>query len=149
MLPRLWLLVGSDRQTDRPTMSLIELSWTAKNSIYYFHLYMKLEFYILFCRENDVCTLLLSRKPCTHTFLSQNWFTHIFFVTKMIYGHFFSAVKTIYAHLLSQKWYTRFLSRKFLHIEICHPESSHFSGLWLSLAEYESYSKLSSNSKPR
>ena len=31
MLPRLWLLVGSDRQTDRPTMSLIELSWTAKN----------------------------------------------------------------------------------------------------------------------
>ena len=31
MLPRLWLLVGSDRPTDRPTMSLIELSWTAKN----------------------------------------------------------------------------------------------------------------------
>ena len=31
MLPRLWLLVGSDRQTDRQTMSLIELSWTAKN----------------------------------------------------------------------------------------------------------------------
>ena len=30
MLPRLWLLVGSDRPTDRPTMSLIELSWTAK-----------------------------------------------------------------------------------------------------------------------
>ena len=26
MLPRLWLLVGSDRQT----MSVIELSWTAK-----------------------------------------------------------------------------------------------------------------------
>ena len=27
MLPRLWLFIGSDR----PTMSLIELSWTAKN----------------------------------------------------------------------------------------------------------------------
>ena len=32
MLPRLWLLVGSDRPTDRPTMSLIELSWTAKKT---------------------------------------------------------------------------------------------------------------------
>ena len=31
MIPRLWLLVGSDQGTDRPTMSLIELSWTAKN----------------------------------------------------------------------------------------------------------------------
>ena len=34
MLPRLWLLVGSDRPTkgprDRQTMSVIELSWTAK-----------------------------------------------------------------------------------------------------------------------
>ena len=30
MLPRLWLLVGSDQQTDRQTMSVIELSWTAK-----------------------------------------------------------------------------------------------------------------------
>ena len=30
MLPRLWLLVGSDRPRDRQTMSLIELSWTAK-----------------------------------------------------------------------------------------------------------------------
>ena len=33
MLPRLWLLVGSNRQTDRPTMSLIELSWTAKKTV--------------------------------------------------------------------------------------------------------------------
>ena len=33
MLLRLWLLVGSDRLTDRLTMSLIELSWTAKNCI--------------------------------------------------------------------------------------------------------------------
>ena len=31
MLPRLCLLVGSKGPTDRQTMSLIELSWTAKN----------------------------------------------------------------------------------------------------------------------
>ena len=30
---RLWLLVGSDRPTDRPIMSLIELSWTAKKHL--------------------------------------------------------------------------------------------------------------------
>ena len=30
MLPRLWLLVGSKGPTDRQTMSVIELSWTAK-----------------------------------------------------------------------------------------------------------------------
>ena len=30
MLPRLWLLVGSDRPTKGQTMSVIELSWTAK-----------------------------------------------------------------------------------------------------------------------
>ena len=34
MLPRLWLLVGSKGPTDRQTMSLIELSWTAKNTLY-------------------------------------------------------------------------------------------------------------------
>ena len=33
MLPRLWLLVGSKGPTDRQTMSLIELSWTAKKMI--------------------------------------------------------------------------------------------------------------------
>ena len=33
MPPRLWLLVGSDQETDRQTMSLIELSWTAKKTI--------------------------------------------------------------------------------------------------------------------
>ena len=33
MLPRLWLLVGSDRPTDRQVMSLIELSWTAKKAV--------------------------------------------------------------------------------------------------------------------
>ena len=33
MLPRLWLLVGSDPPTDRQTMSLIELSWTAKKEL--------------------------------------------------------------------------------------------------------------------
>ena len=27
-----WLLVGSDQGTDRQTMSVIELSWTAKNA---------------------------------------------------------------------------------------------------------------------
>ena len=32
MLWRLWLLVWSDRQTDRGTMSPIELLWTAKNT---------------------------------------------------------------------------------------------------------------------
>ena len=31
MLPWLWLLVGSKGPTDRQTMSVIELSWTAKN----------------------------------------------------------------------------------------------------------------------
>ena len=31
MLPRLWLLVGSDQGTKGQTMSVIELSWTAKN----------------------------------------------------------------------------------------------------------------------
>ena len=35
MLPRLWLLVGSKGPTKGQTMSLIELSWTAKNTIYY------------------------------------------------------------------------------------------------------------------
>ena len=34
MLPRLWLLVGSDQGTDRQTMSVIELSWTAKNAYF-------------------------------------------------------------------------------------------------------------------
>ena len=33
MLPKLWLLVGSDRPIDRPTLSLIELSWTAKKTL--------------------------------------------------------------------------------------------------------------------
>ena len=32
MLPRLWLLDGSDRPRDRQTMSVIELSWTAKKT---------------------------------------------------------------------------------------------------------------------
>ena len=32
MLWRLWLLVGSDRQTDQGTMSPIELFWTAKKA---------------------------------------------------------------------------------------------------------------------
>ena len=32
MLPRLWLLVGSNQGTDRQTMSLIELSWTANKN---------------------------------------------------------------------------------------------------------------------
>ena len=32
MLPRLWLLVGSDRPTKGQTMSVIELSWTAKKT---------------------------------------------------------------------------------------------------------------------
>ena len=34
MLPRLWLLVVSKGLTDRQTMSLIELSWIAKNRIW-------------------------------------------------------------------------------------------------------------------
>ena len=34
MLPRLWLLVGSNQGTDGQTMSVIELSWTAKKGDY-------------------------------------------------------------------------------------------------------------------
>ena len=42
MLPRLWLLVGSDRPRDRQTMSVIELSWTAKKGMNLFQEMFKL-----------------------------------------------------------------------------------------------------------
>ena len=54
MLLRLWLLVGSKGPTDRQTMSLIELSWTAK----------KLFFTILTCTQSTCWSI--GKRSTTH-----------------------------------------------------------------------------------
>ena len=55
MLPRLWLLVGSDQQTDRPTMSLIELSWTAKKELVSQLLWLDFIIITLTFHKKEIC----------------------------------------------------------------------------------------------